>query len=77
GESSWDYLRVWLVPTSFVPTAGTQIAAGGGRIQVGGNFNQQTTWQNYLNTTLNLSSFAGQTMRLVFEWRNDGSGGTQ
>ena len=77
GENSWDYLRVWLVPTSFVPTAGTQIAAGGGRIQVGGNFGQQTTWQNYLNTTLNLSSFAGQTMRLVFEWRNDGSGGTQ
>ncbi|SIQ18013.1 Por secretion system C-terminal sorting domain-containing protein [Chryseobacterium sp. RU37D] len=77
GESSWDYLRVWLVPTSFVPTPGTQIGTGGGRIQVGGNFNQQTTWQNYLNTSLNLSSFAGQTMRLVFEWRNDGSGGTQ
>ncbi|MBS1548582.1 MAG: fibronectin type III domain-containing protein [Bacteroidetes bacterium] len=77
GESSFDYIRVWLVPTSFVPTPGTQIGTGGGRIQVAGNFNQKSTWQNYFNPTLNVSSFAGQTMRLVFEWRNDGSGGTQ
>ncbi len=77
GESSFDYLRVWLVPVSFSPVAGTQITAGGGRIQIGGNFNQQTSWQNYFNTAVNLSSFSAQTMRLVFEWRNDGSGGTQ
>ena len=77
GESTYDYLRVWLVPTSFVPVAGTQITAGTGRIQVGGNFNQQTTWQTYSNATLDLSSFANATMRLVFEWRNDSSGGTQ
>ncbi len=77
GESSYDYLRVWLVPTSYIPTAGTQITAGTGRIQIGGNFNQQDTWQTYQNLVLDLSSFAGQTMRLVFEWQNDGSGGTQ
>ncbi|MBK1897922.1 fibronectin type III domain-containing protein [Chryseobacterium paridis] len=77
GESTYDYLRVWLVPASFMPTAGVQIAAGAGRIQLGANYNQQTTWQSYLNSTLNISSFAGTTMRLVFEWRNDSSGGTQ
>ncbi len=77
GESTYDYLRVWMVPVSFVPTPGSQITAGGGRIQIGGNMNQQTAWQNYLNTGLNLSTFAGSTMRLVFEWRNDSSGGTQ
>lgn len=77
GESTYDYLRVWLVPTSFVPTSGTQITAGSGRVQVGGNLNLQGTWQNYLNSNLNITSFAGSTMRLVFEWRNDGSGGTQ
>ncbi|RKS97859.1 fibronectin type III domain-containing protein [Chryseobacterium defluvii] len=77
GESTFDYLRVWMVPSSFVPVAGTQITAGGGRIQIGGNFNQQLTWQNYLNTAVNLSTFAGSTMRLVFEWRNDGIIGTQ
>jgi len=77
GESCCDYLRVWLVPSSFTPTAGAQITAGTGRIQILGNLNQQTTWLSYLNTNLNISSFAGSTMRLVFEWRNDGSVGTQ
>ncbi|MBP9134117.1 MAG: fibronectin type III domain-containing protein [Saprospiraceae bacterium] len=76
GESSYDYLRVWLVPTSFIPTAGTQITAGSGRIQVGGNLNQQSSWQTYSNSSLDVSTFAGQTMRLVFEWRNDASAGT-
>lgn len=77
GESTYDFLRVWMVPITYVPTAGTQIAAGGGRIQVGGSMNQQTAWQNYFNTGLNLTTFAGGTMRLVFEWTNDTSGGTQ
>jgi len=75
--TNYDYLRVWLVPSTFVPTAGTQIGAGTGRIQLGGNMNNQSTWTNYINSNLNISSFAGQTMRIVFEWRNDGSGGTQ
>jgi len=77
GESSWDYLRVWLVPTTFIPTAGTQISAGTGRIQIGTNYGLQTTWQTYSNTVLDLSSFANATMRLVFEWKNDGSLGFQ
>jgi large repetitive protein len=77
GESNWDFLRVWLVPASFMPTSGTQITAGTGRIQIGANYNQQTTWQTFLNPALNIASFAGSTMRLVFEWRNDGTGGTQ
>jgi hypothetical protein len=77
GETSWDYLRVWLVPITFTPTAGTQITAGSGRIQVGGNLNLVSTWQTYSNTTLDLSSFANTTMRLVFEWTNDASTGTQ
>jgi hypothetical protein len=76
GESGYDYLRAWIVPVSFVPSAGTQITSGSGRIQVGGNNESQTTWQTYTNATLNVSSFANSTMRLVFEWRNDGSGGS-
>ncbi len=76
GESCCDYLRVWLVPSSFTPTAGTQITAGGGRIQLGGNMNMQSTWQNYFNTNVAINTFAGSNMRLVFEWRNDGSLGT-
>lgn len=76
GEGSSDYLRVWLVPVSFEITTGVEITNVGGRIQVEGNFNQQNSWQTYQKSDLDLSSFAGQTMRLVFEWRNDGSAGT-
>src|SRR5690606_3687399 len=76
GESCCDYLRVWLVPSSFTSTAGTQITDGAGRIQLGGNMNMQSTWQNYFNTNVAINTFAGANMRLVFEWRNDGSLGT-
>ncbi len=70
GESTYDYLRVWLVPATFTPTPGVQIAAGAGRIQVG-QFNQQNSWQSYSSPAMNISTFAGGPMRLVFEWRND------
>ncbi|MCO5269742.1 MAG: fibronectin type III domain-containing protein [Brumimicrobium sp.] len=76
--ASWDWMKVWLVPTSYIPTAGTQMTAGNGRIQEGPNyFLSQNTWTTYSNNSLDISSFAGQTMRLVFEWRNDGIGGNQ
>jgi len=68
----YDYFRVWLVPTSYVPTAGTQITAGPGRLQIGGYFNNSSTWQNFGNFIVP-DSFAGTTSRLIFEWKNDGS----
>jgi hypothetical protein len=76
GEVDFDYLRVWLVPISYTPSASSPIVSGSGRIQVGGNFQNVTTWQSYSSSTLNVSSFENSTMRLVFEWRNDGSQGT-
>ncbi|UMQ44152.1 fibronectin type III domain-containing protein [Chryseobacterium sp. Y16C] len=82
GESIYDYLRVWLVPSNFMPTPGAQITAATGtpgapgRVQVG-QYNLNGTWSNYSNPNLNLTNYAGTTMRLVFEWRNDTSGGTQ
>jgi hypothetical protein len=79
GESSYDKIRIWVVPTTFTPTSGTSITSSGvaptGNIQVGGDFSVQGSW-----TTANLtlpSAYAGTTVRLVFEWTNDGSGGTQ
>lgn len=76
GEASWDYLRAWIVPTSFTPTPGTLITtAASGGTQYGGNFGQSSAWTT--QTYLLPASYAGQVMRLVFEWRNDGSGGTQ
>lgn len=71
GESSFDYLRVYVVSTATTPVAGTQLAAG----QVGNTYyNQQPACTNY-SITLN-PTLAGTTQRLVFSWRNDGSLGT-
>jgi len=77
-EACCDYLKVWVVPTNFVPTPGALISATGtaptGRIQLGGNFNQSATWNSELFTLP--TAYDGQSFRLVLEWRNDGSVGT-
>jgi hypothetical protein len=72
----YDYLEVWLVPSTYLPVPGTLITAGAGRVSLG-QYNLQGTWQSYSNTNLNLTNFANSVMRLVFQWRNDGGGGTQ
>lgn len=76
--TAFDRMRIWLVPTSNTPTT-TQYATSGsaptGVIQVGAtNYNVQNTWTS-ANVTIP-AAYAGTTFRLVFQWRNDGSGGT-
>ncbi|MFD2542212.1 GEVED domain-containing protein [Lacinutrix gracilariae] len=77
GEGIYDRMRIWLVPTTYNPTYGNQINANGtaptGRVQVGGNFSEQYTWTNSTYTIP--TAYAGNTFRLVFEWRNDGNSG--
>lgn len=67
---NYDYLQVWLVPATDTPTAGLLITPGAGRIQLGGNYFGQNSFQ-YSSNSVNLSSFAGKNMRVVFSWRND------
>lgn len=80
GESSYDKMRVWIVPTTVTPTYGNAIVATGvaptGNIQVGStDYSVQGTWTT---ASFNLPAiYAGTTVRLVFEWTNDGSFGTQ
>ncbi len=71
GESIYDYMSVYLVPTATNPTAGTVLAAG--RIGL--------TYYNLVGSCTNYSitipaSAAGTTQRLVFSWINDNSVGT-
>ena len=78
GETSFDFLRIWLTPTSYTPTYGTIITNLGvaptGRVLIG-TFQNQATWTT---SSVNLpTAYAGQTFRLVFEWINDSSLGTQ
>lgn len=79
GEGSttkYDYFSVWMVPVSFTPTAGSVITTVPSRIKIG-DFNLINSWGSYTNNAVDVSSFAGTTMRLVFEWQNDSSGGSQ
>lgn len=70
GQSGKAELTVWAVPTSFTPSAGTQITAGSGNVLLGGPYFGSTT---YTNVSIDLSAFSGTTFRLVFQWRNDGA----
>ena len=77
GETAQDYFRVWTVPGAFTPTAGTQITPlVNSRINVGADFASSTNFvtQNY---TLNAVPYAGGTMRVVFEWKNNNTLGNQ
>ena len=72
GESSFDFMRVSMVPTSIFPAPGTQLQ---GTYKIGnGRYNLIGSCTNY---SINLDPlFAGTTQRLVFTWINDGSLGT-
>lgn len=78
GEASWDRMLVYTAPTSVTPAAGTPSAnsttlTGGTLVYTQAN-NTQTT---YTQATFSLpASLAGTTVRLIFTWQNDGSGGT-
>lgn len=68
GEGSFDYMRVWLVPDTFTPTAGTQITvanSGGVLLSVGENVNNAN---GNLNGTANGvgTSFQSQFQNLNF-----------
>jgi hypothetical protein len=72
-EGNFDYMRVWLAPTSYMPVAGTQTTIGNSNgIQLGGNFSAQAA---YVAAQLAATVIPGNTYRLVFEWRNDTSAG--
>ncbi|MGG5601255.1 fibronectin type III domain-containing protein [Myroides sp. C8-3] len=78
GENSWDVFRVWMVPTTHIPTAGTAITAtNSGGVQVGRSVYSLNPSFEAERIVADASTYAGQTMRLVFEWKNDTSGGTQ
>ena len=75
GESIYDYIRVWIVPTTYIPVAGTQISTSNSNgIQIGGYFNLNTTFTT-ANFQIPSTDYQGQIVRLAFEWRNDSGAG--
>lgn len=74
GESSYDYLRVFLAPTSLTPVAGTQVSTVYELTPY--VYNQSASWQQF-SINLPIACGGNETWRLIFSWKNDGSGGTQ
>lgn len=77
GFSPYDFLSVWAVPTSLVPTLGTELSESGsaptGVVDLTGILGEETAFQT--NTFQIPAAYAGETFRLVFQWENDGSAG--
>ena len=72
GESSYDRLRVHVIEPTDVPVEGTQLSTS---TQIGAtNYSNKNTWQSEI-IDFPVQHF-GATKRLVFQWRNDGSVGT-
>ncbi len=72
GEESFDYLSVHVVPTSVTPVAGVELNQG----QLSGS--ELSGSDYYRGKRFNISDkITEPTMRVVFTWRNNESGGTQ
>ena len=73
GESSYDYLRIYIGAARDMTNAGSSIPSGLTNL---GNtyYNQSATWKT--DSVFAPSAFQG-IQRLYFYWRNDGSAGTQ
>ena len=88
GATQYDYGCVVVAATGTTPAAGAEVstvqAAAGGNGRIGavanlGKFNLAygTTPGTVWNTeTIDMSAYEGQTKRLIFTWKNDGSVGT-
>ena len=79
GESSYDYMRVFLVPSATVLTAGsangintTNVPTGWIALDGASKLNLQSSWQS---KTVTVGVNAAGTYNLVFYWRNDTGGG--
>lgn len=73
-----DYLSVWVVPVDYVLAPNEEIDEDvEGVVQLGeSGYKMNNTFVNEF-IFFDGTRYAGQTMRLVFQWRNDSSGGTQ
>ena len=81
GESTYDYLRVALVPGDMEFTAGTSLPSGVGTTTLptswialdgGGKLNLTSSWQTHT-----AEATVSGTYTMVFIWRDDTSGGSQ
>ena len=81
GESTYDYLRVALVPASIELTAGTTpsnfaattLPSGWQALDGGSKLNLKSDWQS---KSVDITIKSAGAYQVVFAWKNDGSGGS-
>jgi len=73
-----DYFKVWIVPTDYVIIPNEEIDEDAdGVLQLGeSGYKLNNTFSNEF-IFFDGTPYAGETLRLVFEWINDATGGTQ
>jgi len=76
GQVGNDYFNVWLVPATYTPRSGVKIVADTNIIAIGSQYYTNTNFTSY-STIVNALPYAGTTGRLVFEWVNNNTLGTQ
>ncbi len=68
----YDYLSVWIVPENYIPQAGTVITtSSSGGILVSRALLRQSVFKKS-NFVVDLSAFANQKVKIIFQWVNDG-----
>ena len=76
GESSYDFLRVFITPDTVTPVAGTEVSSAYNILGTTGKYNQSSSWNNETADISAWAPAASTTYKLVLQWKNDGSGGT-
>lgn len=74
GQSSYDYIRVGLLPASTTLTQGSSLPSGWISLDDGSYLNVNSNWST---KSVNLNNVTEGTYKMVFAWRNNASSGTQ
>lgn len=70
-----DYMRVWIVPSTYVPVANQAItAANSGGVNINGGTYVQNSRLRHEMRAVDVSTLVGQEVKIIFEWTNGAVG---
>jgi hypothetical protein len=69
GENGYDYLKVYLTPSTTSPTSGSPLSTG--QVGTANGYQGTSTWTQ-VTITLPAATYRGTTKNLVFSFRSDG-----
>ena len=76
GETTYDFVRVFVAPTGIVtPTGGSEIGSQYNVVSSTGKYSNSDSWTSVSEDITSLVS-AGSTYKLIIQWKNDNVGGS-